>query len=105
MDTDVAVDRVVYWHRELPPAWADVHGEGEVEATSTRVAGTLANRDRLWEQCLLELKAAARLRLEQEVARRGGRYAHVLTETVDTKRDERTGQAWLHGRYEYVLLG
>jgi len=94
----------VYWHRDLPPVTACVLGEGEIEATSARVAGTIANRDRLWQQCLAELMAAAQVRLEQEVHRRGGRYAHVLTETIDTKRDDRTGETWLHGRFDYVLM-
>ena len=105
MDTDVATGQVVYWHRDLPPVAASVLGDGTIEATSARVAGTLANRDRLWEQCLAELMGTARARLEQEVGRRAGRYAHVLTETIDTKRDDRSGEAWLHGRFDYVLLG
>ncbi len=104
MDTDVTTAPVVYWHRDLPPVSARVLGEGEMEATSERVAGTIANRDLLWERCLAGLKATARSRLEQEVRRRGGRYAHVLTEAIDTRRDDRTGETWLHGRFDYVLM-
>jgi hypothetical protein len=40
-----------------------------------------------------------RLRLEQEVARLGGQYAHVLDETVDSRHDPVSGEAWLHGRF------
>ncbi|MEO7273338.1 MAG: hypothetical protein ABIX28_21690 [Vicinamibacterales bacterium] len=104
MDTNGTTTQIVYWHRDLPPVTASVLGDGEIEATSGRVAGTLANRDRLWQQCLAELMAAAGVRLEQEVSRCGGRYAHVLTETIDTKRDDRTGETWLHGKFDFVLM-
>jgi hypothetical protein len=102
--TDLDTDRIVYWHQELPPIAADVVGDGEVEASSARVAGTLVNRDHLWEQHRAELAASARTRLEQEVRRRGGRYAHVRSEAIDVKRDEATGETWLHGRFGYVML-
>jgi hypothetical protein len=97
-------DRIVYWHRELPPAAAAVVGDGEVEADSVRVPGTLVNRDHLWAQHRGELTEAARARLEQEVRRRGGRYAHVLSEAIDVKRNDATGETWLHGRFGYVML-
>ena len=95
--------QVVFWHRELPPVTADVLAEHVVEATSSRVAGTLSHRDELWEQCYNELMTQARERIEQEVARLGGHYAHVLDESVDSKHDGATGEAWLHGRFTYVL--
>ncbi|HXT23368.1 MAG TPA: hypothetical protein VN749_00920 [Candidatus Eisenbacteria bacterium] len=41
--------------------------------------------------------------LEQEVARLGGSYAHVLNESVDSKHDDNSGEAWLHGRFTYML--
>jgi hypothetical protein len=47
--------------------------------------------------------AQVRIRLEQEVTRLGGNYAHVLNESVDSKHDEVTGEAWLHGRFTYML--
>jgi hypothetical protein len=103
--TDVENKQIVYWHRDLPPSDAEVLGDGLLEATSNRVAGTLANRDRLWEECLAELMDQARMRLEQEIHRRGGQYAHVLSEAIDTKRNDVTGEAWLHGTFAYVLLG
>ena len=95
--------QVVFWHRELPPVAADVVDEHIVEAASARVAGTLSHRDELWEQCYRELMAVARERIEQEVDRLGGHYAHVLDESVDSKHDDATGEAWLHGRFTYVL--
>jgi hypothetical protein len=42
-------------------------------------------------------------RLIEEIARLGGRYAHVLDESIDTKHDPRTGEAWLYGRFTYML--
>jgi hypothetical protein len=42
-------------------------------------------------------------RLEQEVARLGGDYAHVVDEHVDRRRDDVTTESWLHGRFSYVL--
>jgi hypothetical protein len=47
--------------------------------------------------------ANAQQRLRQEVARLGGHYAHVLDESIDTRRDDATSEAWLHGRFTYVL--
>jgi hypothetical protein len=44
-----------------------------------------------------------RRRLAQEVARLGGDYAHVLDESVDVKHDDVQGEAWLHGRFKYML--
>ena len=105
MSSQIDTGPIVYWHRDLPPLSAEVMADGEVEATSARVAGTLANRDRLWERCLAELMSEAQTRLEQEVGRCGGRYAHVLAEAIDTKRNDATGEAWLHGKFDYVILG
>ena len=94
---------IVYWHRELPPASADIVAEHTVEATSARVPGTIARRDELWDRCYADLMARARLRLEQEVARLHGQFAHVLEEAVEARRDDAKGEAWLHGRFTYVL--
>jgi hypothetical protein len=96
-------EKIVYWHRELPPLAAEVMGEHMVEATSGRVPGTLAHRDELWNKCLDDLMARTRSRLEQEVLRLGGNYAHVLTESVDSKHDDASTETWLHGRFTYVL--
>ena len=93
----------VFWHRELPPLEADLVGEHTVEADSSRVPGTLAHRDELWDQCYRELMAKAENRLVQEVTRLGGHFAHVHDEAIDPKHDEAAGEAWLHGRFSYML--
>jgi hypothetical protein len=94
---------IVFWHRELPPLDTEVMGEHTVEASSERVQGTLTHGGKLWERCYGSLMAATRSRIEQEVARLGGSYAHVLSESIDSRRDEVAGEAWLHGRFVYVL--
>lgn len=103
MSTNDGDEQIIYWHRNLPPFRAVVMGEHTVEATSNRVRGTLAHGNELWDRCYQQLMTATRSRLEQEVARLGGHYAHVLEESIDTCRDEATDEAWLHGRFTYVL--
>jgi len=103
MSTETKECQTVYWHSELPPFNAAALGEHVVEAASSRVPGTLAHRDELWDRCYRDVMAQAHGRLEQEVIRLGGRYAHVLDETVDSKHDPITGEAWLHGRFTYML--
>jgi hypothetical protein len=95
--------KVVYWHRELPPLHADLMAEHTVEATSGRVVGTLAHGDELWDECYRELMATAERRLRQEIARLGGDFAHVHDEAIAPKHDFATGEAWLHGRFSYML--
>ena len=94
---------VVYWHRELPPLEAELISEHTVEANSNRVSGTIAHRDELWDQCYRELMANAESRLVQEVARLGGHFAHVHDEAIGPRHDEATGEAWLRGRFSYIL--
>lgn len=101
--TDDRNEKVVYWHRELPPLEAELVAEHTVEATSSRVPGTIAHRDELWDRCYRELMAAADHRLTQEVTRLGGDFAHVHDEVIDPRRDDITGEAWLHGRFSYML--
>ena len=98
-------DKKIYWHRELPPLNTETLGEHVVEATSGRVPGTLEHRDELWNQCYQDLMANAQIRLEQEINRLGGAYAHVLNESVDSRHDEATSVAWLHGSFSYMLYG
>ena len=74
-----------------------------VEATSSRVAGTLSHRDELWQRCYGELMANTTNRLRQEIARLGGHYAHVYGESIEVRHDEAAGEAWLHGRFSYML--
>ena len=95
--------RIVYWHRELPPFDADAMAEHIIEATSSRVPGTLVHQDELWGKCYENLMACTASRLEQEVVRLGGDYAHVLDESIDSRHDGATGEAWLHGRFTYML--
>ena len=102
--TPLSISKPVFWHRELPPASAEVVGEGLLEATSVRVRDCLDERGSLWESCLADLKQDAHKRLEQELHRVGADFVHVLAEITDTRRDERTGEAWLHGTFRYVLL-
>jgi hypothetical protein len=97
------IEKVAYWHGELPPVEAEIVGEHTLEATSSRVPGTIAHRDDLWRRCYADLMTQTRIRLEQEVARLGGHYAHVFDEAIDIRRDEAKGQAWLRGRFSYVL--
>jgi hypothetical protein len=42
-------------------------------------------------------------RLEQEVLRLEGHYAHVLNESVDSRHDGATNESWLRGRFTYML--
>ena len=95
--------KIVFWHRELPPLKADLLAEHTIEANSGRVPGTLAHRDELWDQCYRELMANAETRLVQEVTGWGGHFAHVHDEAIVPKHDDAAGEAWLHGRFSYVL--
>ena len=103
LDTHARRSRTIYWHRELPPFDCEAIGEHFVEAASKHVPGTLSHRDELWNQCYRDLMVQVSVRLEQEVRRLGGRYAHVLRESVDSKHDPVAGEAWLHGRVSYML--
>lgn len=94
--------KVVYWRRELPPLDAEVIGEHTVEATSHRVPYTFGH-DHLWDQCYDDLMAQVEARLEQEVVRLGGHFAHVLEESIEDHHDAATGTSWMHGRFQYVL--
>lgn len=96
-------ETIVYWHRQLPPATADAVAEHTLDAQSGRVQGTLSHRDELWDSCYADLMTRTHERLKQEIARLGGRYAHVLSEQVDVRHDDRTGEAWLHGLFTYML--
>jgi hypothetical protein len=96
-------DRRIYWHRELPPADAEFMGEHTVEAVSARVAGRLSRSGDLWDRCYRDLMARAAVRLEQEIERLGGDCAHVLDESIDSRHDDAAGEAWLHGRFTYML--
>jgi len=98
------MSQTVFWHRELPPLDGEVAAEHVLEATSDRVSGAFSHHDEVWTQCHDSLMAHARQRLEQETRRLGGDYAHVLDEAIDSRHDPVTDEAWLHGRFTYVLL-
>jgi hypothetical protein len=100
-----AETKAIYWHRELPPADGQPMGEHVVEASSSRVPDTIAHRDELWNGCEAELMASARTRLSEEIHRLGGRFAHVLSESIETRHNPATGEAWLHGCFTYMLYG
>ena len=93
----------IYWHRELPPFDAEMIGEHVLEATSSRVQGVLAHRDELWDRAYDELMENTHARMNQEIGRLGGHYAHVLDESIDSRHDDVTGEAWLHGLFTYAL--
>lgn len=95
--------QVVYWHRDLPPASAELVGEHTLEATSKRVPATLSHRDELWHECYADLLVTVEARLRQELRRLGGDYAHVLEEWIDSSHEDVTGEAWLSGRFRYML--
>jgi len=96
-------DGAIYWHRELPPLDAVAIGEHTIEAASRRLPDTIAHRERLWAGAKDELMDEARHRLAQEIVRLNGRYAHVLDESVEPRHDPAAGEAWLHGRFTYML--
>ena len=94
---------LIYWRRELPPLSEQLEGEHEITADSERVHASWADRDTLWGRCYQDLMARARERIIQEVLRLGGSCAHVLDEAVTMKRDDRTEEFWLAGRFRYVM--
>jgi hypothetical protein len=96
-------EKRVYWRRELPPLEAEFMAEHTLEATSSRVPGTISHRDDLWDRCYHELMANTEARLATEIERLGGHYAHVRDESVDVRHDDVAGEAWLHGRFSYSL--
>jgi hypothetical protein len=100
---DATEPKSVYWRRERLPFDARPMGEHVVEASSAHVPDTMAHRDELWGRCEDELMANARERLREEIARLGGRYAHVLHESIEPRHDAGAGEAWLHGCFTYML--
>ena len=97
------MEPVVYWHRQLPPLEVAALDEHTIEADGPRVPGTIAHRDELWDACALGLTRVLEQRLTAEVARLGGACARVLYEHVEVKHDAVSDEAWLHGRYTYML--
>ena len=85
------------------PFEGEIAGEHTIEATSRRVPGTLVHRTDLWDRCYEDLMTTTAVRLEQEIGRMGGTYAHVLAESIDPRHDDVSCEAWLHGRFTYML--
>src|SRR3954470_13413266 len=96
--------KTIYWRRELPPLDAEHLGRFTLEVNSRRVPDTIARRDELWNQCNDDLMVHTRERLTEEVSRLGGRYAHVLNESINTTNDAAAGEVWLHGRFTIRAL-
>ena len=85
--------QIVYWHRELPPAHSEVMHEHVIEAVSDRIPGAIERHGELWQRCYDELMEHTRFRIEQEVKRLGGDYAHVLDEHIDSRATTRRAKA------------
>ena len=98
-----AKPKAVYWHEELPPLDGAVIQEDMIEAVSDHVHGAVERHGELWDRCYATLMRHTQLRLEQEITRLGGHYAHVIDEHVDSRRNDATGESWLHGSFNYVL--
>ena len=98
-----STEQIVYWHRELPPLDAEIMEAHTIEASSGHVPGNIAQRDALWNRCYRELMESVHARLAQEIARLGGRYARVFDESIDARRNDALNEAWLHGRFAYML--
>ena len=101
--TPESTPKAIYWHRDLPPLDAEPLGEHTLEATSSRVPATIAHRDELWTRCEDDLMSQTRHRLADEMARLGGQSVHVHKESIEARHDDATGEAWLHGRFEFTL--
>ena len=93
----------MYWHRELPPLDGEAVHDDVIEADSDRVPGTIEREGEVWQRCSALLMESTRLRLEQEVARLGGDYAHISDEHIESHDDDAKDESWLHGRFGYVL--
>jgi hypothetical protein len=102
--TGEAAVKTVYWHKDLPPLDGEIMHEHVIEATSDRVVGTLDRYGDLWNYYYNTLIEHVRLRIEQEISRLGGNYAHVLDEHIESHHDDSKGESWLHGRFGYVLF-
>jgi hypothetical protein len=103
VDAEGASRKVVFWHRELPPTDAEMVSEHVVEASSGRVAGSLARGAAAWDRCYEDLMANAIERLVQEVERLNGDYARVTDESTEAKHDGAKDESWLHGTFKFVL--
>jgi hypothetical protein len=60
--------QIVYWHRELPPVDAEMVSEHQVEAASSRIAGSIARGDAAWDQRTSGIHRANDRRTDQGAA-------------------------------------
>jgi len=93
----------IYWHRDLPPLDADAVAEHTVDAVSDKADYHFDRRDELWHDCAPSLRAHLVERLEAELDRLGGAYAHVLEEDVTPHVDHANAQYWLIGKARYTI--
>jgi hypothetical protein len=96
-------EKLIYWHRELPPLSEQVEGEHAVQAASDWVPYTLCTRDELWAACHGNLMAHVSERIAQEIRRLQGSCAHILEEDIKPKVDNTAGRYRLEGTFSYVL--
>jgi hypothetical protein len=100
----IAADKqIVYWHHDLPPFEAFVLDEYAIDIDGVRVPGTRVLRDEVLEWCRADLQRRCVARLEREVQRLDGHYAHVFCERIDATRDEAKDETWLHGRFRFSV--
>ena len=81
---------------QLPP------NPDDIAEARARVTEYLASAG-AWDRCYRQLMERIDGRIEQEIDRLGGDYAHVLGETIKPRHDDSTGEAWMYGRFDYEL--
>ena len=67
------------------------------------MSARFSHADEEWGRSYNDLMTQAGARMAQEVARLGGHYAHVGGEVITPQHDDAVGEAWLYGRFKYVL--
>jgi hypothetical protein len=102
MFSPAALEKRVYWHRELPPLLAELEKEHVIEADSQRVVARFGVRDEAWGRCYADLKRAAEQRIAEELDRTRGWCARVADEDIHSKVNDRDGTYWLAGRFTYL---
>jgi len=100
----LAVSKIVYWRRELPPLHDQIEAEHEIESDSPAVHyDSGPARQLLWGACYPKLLDSAEARMAQEVTRLGGSCVHVVDEVITAKVDDANAMFSLHGRFRYVM--
>ena len=96
-------DKLVYWHRDLPPLHDRIEGEHHITAKSDVLTYDRMHADELWGKCFPSLERTLEDRLAQEIKRQSGHCAHVVEEHIHKKINHDTQTYWLEGEYVYVL--